>query len=749
MKKYLALILLVPCVSSARFEDITQQAGINYVGETFGASWGDFNGDGYADIWVSNHANPPRLYLNNTDGTFTDIAAAVWPGNLGDTHGASWVDIDNDGDQDLLELVGGAGSNHLFINESGLFSERASNFGLNSPGARSRSPAFVDWNRDGRLDAVLTHALGSEPQPLLLTNLGSTFSDAATVTGIGEHATYSAYIDDLSEDDITDIILSTGNPNAGPIYSTSTTPFINIVDTLAISGFQKRFGCSDTVIADFNGDLRNDIFSSCGGGGREVVIRNDSLVEMRLSSVANETAVEFYTDAIFKVSVFPLFAFTPNEHLKVGANGVVPNIDSHPELGWRSFSFFLDPHDPIVHGEAEHIAGEDLGLFISFDPNTSVWRLALSAPMNRQLGVVVSSVSGTFDDVSADGFNATPAASWPYYQIRTDDGFEDRRSESGLGMPLACPSAVGGDYDNDMDVDIYLVCSRTITNLSNVLLINDGNGNFAMEPDAGGASGSTLGSGDSVITADFDRDGYLDLFVTNGEGGSPFNKGPHQLFKNVPNGNNWLQVDLVGATSNRDAIGARVTITTPEKMQTRTQNGGFHRRSQNDKRLHFGLAQNYLVTELEVHWPSGHTDTFFDIPANRIITINEGQNPDQDGDGVLDIADNCIAIQNTEQDNLDNDEYGDNCDEDIDGDGLPNTYEDSVGLNAVDATDASIDTDGDGFSNIKEFLAGTDLNDKNDFPAPLQKVRIPTWSLLLLFFSSIYLSIRGKLVYPP
>ena len=64
--------------------------------------------------------------------------------------------------------------------------------------------------------------------------------------------------------------------------------------------------------------------------------------------------------------------------------------------------------------------------------------------------------------------------------------------------------------------------------------------------------------------ADYDRDGYLDLFVTNGRGAYPFNEGPDQLFRNIGSGNNWLQIDLKGTISNRDGIGARLFATTPD-----------------------------------------------------------------------------------------------------------------------------------------------------------------------------------------
>jgi len=697
--------------SQAAFQEMTIPAQLERWGQTYGASWGDYNGDGFPDVWIGNHADTPSLFLNKGDGTFIDIVNSVWPGNLGDTHGASWIDFDNDGDQDLLEVVGGTMSNHLFVNEGGIFFERAADYGIDSPGARSRSSTWIDWNRDGFLDVLLSHALGADSKPYIFTNTGSFFFDAASDTGIGEHDTDTTYIADISEDNVPDIILSSGNPNSGPIYDTTTLPFADLVSTLNIPGTQNLIGCSDSVIADFNGDLRNDIFSVCGGGGREVVQRNDYLLEMKIASVSNETAVEFHSAAPLTISIFPNFVFEPVDHLRVGSNSIVPVIVPHPELGWRSFSFDLDPQDSSIYGTPVHIPGTDLGFYVSFDDTSAVWRLALSTPAGAQLSIVING-TGTIDNVTTDGFSPTPPVYWPLFNVRAAGGFEDRRIQSGLGLPLPCPSAAGGDFDNDMDVDIYLVCSRTISNLPNKLFLNDGNGNFVLESNAGGASGSLAGSGDAVVTADYDRDGYLDLLVTNGGGGAPFYNGPNQLFRNMPNGNKWLEIDLVGSTSNRDAIGAIVVLHVAGISQMRTQDGGFHRRSQNHKRLHFGLAQNSMVSEVEVRWPSGKVDTFFNIPANRIITINESGNPDLDGDGVLDIADNCINDENPVQENIDFDEYGDACDAfpldpnetiDSDGDGVGDNT-DKFPLDPVE----SIDSDNDGVGNV------ADLDDDND-----------------------------------
>ena len=127
-------------------------------------------------------------------------------------------------------------------------------------------------------------------------------------------------------------------------------------------------------------------------------------------------------------------------------------------------------------------------------------------------------------------------------------------------------------------------------------------GTFQVVPNAGGAVGpvgiaaaSGAGTADSVVSADYNLDGFLDLFVTNGFNLRPLGfGGPNKLFRNQGNGNRWVQVDLVGRQSDRGAVGARVYAMTPGLTQMRVQDGSYHRWSQDMPRAHFGLAARIL-----------------------------------------------------------------------------------------------------------------------------------------------------------
>ena len=212
--------------------------------------------------------------------------------------------------------------------------------------------------------------------------------------------------------------------------------------------------------------------------------------------------------------------------------------------------------------------------------------------------------------------------------LNTKNGFIDSTILSGFDVPTACSSVVSGDFDNDMDLDIYSLCSLNFSNLPNKLFENNGDGTFNEISNAGGAEGTNLGVGDSVITADFDNDGFLDIFLTNGYGPGPYSdNGISQLFRNLGNNNHWIEIDLIGTRSNHDGIGSRVLVKTGDVTQLREQDAGMHHRSQNYMRMHFGLEQNSVIDSIVIFWPSGLVQEIKQESTNQILKIVEPSTP--------------------------------------------------------------------------------------------------------------------------
>ena len=118
--------------------------------------------------------------------------------------------------------------------------------------------------------------------------------------------------------------------------------------------------------------------------------------------------------------------------------------------------------------------------------------------------------------------------------------------------------------------------------------------------------------------ADLNNDGFMDIVVTS------LNQKPRILMNSADNGNHWLLLQLTGHKSNRDAIGAKVKITTPSGRTLYnhvTVSVGFM--SSSDRRVHFGLGRETRVASIEVRWPCGVVQTMADVGADRILQVDE------------------------------------------------------------------------------------------------------------------------------
>ncbi len=124
--------------------------------------------------------------------------------------------------------------------------------------------------------------------------------------------------------------------------------------------------------------------------------------------------------------------------------------------------------------------------------------------------------------------------------------------------------------------------------------------------------------GRGIGVGDFDNDGRLDFYQTNVDQ-------PSLFYRNVSTGTgHWIELKLIGITSNRDAIGARVTLKAGSKSMIREVDGGNGYASQSTQRLHFGLGAEVTISSLQIRWPSGLVERVT-VPIDRVSTVREGE----------------------------------------------------------------------------------------------------------------------------
>jgi hypothetical protein len=646
----LVLLFFIPASASGeiRFEDISQRAGVFNRSPTAASAWGDFNNDGWPDLWVSNHlGKPPSLYLNRKDGTFINITEKVLSDYADvDFHGAAWADFDNDGDQDLIVLTGGGGGrgrapNFFFVNEDGQLINKAKDLGLDYLLGRGRTPLWIDADRDGKLDVLMMNHPRAEAPSAIFLQTPKGFVERSQELGfrnlppsrienilarmkrlmkfrwpdlrtkaISTFTNEFAQLADISGKNQLDLVAYMQHSR---MFSVNDARFHEITNDIV---FPNVSFVQDAALEDFNGDGQIDWYLARGRLSQDVTQTSTSSFQGELrGSPKDAKAVRFRTEGEVTFGIYR-FWMDPTE----------PDRETKPQvfIGSKRLELTdptikISPDNPTVREPAPSVTAIGESIFIEFDQKSKVWTFKSSV---RRIGFVITSTKSV-DAIQPEGFETSKGYLPNVLMIRDEDGFAPRRLEP-TNASSACVSVAAGDFDNDGDVDLYLVFTEPTKNAPNMLLENDGNGNFVEVPKAGGAEGSSRGRGNQVATADFDRDGFLDLFVTNGDGISPFaDEGPHQLFRNLGNANNWIEIDLEGVVSNRDGIGAKVILNTGGKVQVRQQDGGMHSSSQDHARIHFGLGAQKKVDALTIFWPSGAVQHLKDIQANQILVVRE------------------------------------------------------------------------------------------------------------------------------
>lgn len=284
------------------------------------------------------------------------------------------------------------------------------------------------------------------------------------------------------------------------------------------------------------------------------------------------------------------------------------------------------------------VANDGLEVYLYHNEHNGTFKeVALTSGIARSAnGNTMAAMCISLGDYDNDGLLDLYISDWQgsgdHLWHNDGDGFlEEVTDRAGLSAPTARFLSFGGgffDYDNDGRLDLFIAnghvyqgVERTSPNIHykqiNSLFHNEGNGKFAEMTASAGKGFSVPHLGRGVAFADFDNDGFVDILVANN--GDP----PLLLHNSGGSGNHFVNLQLVGTKTNRDALGARIQLKAGELSQIREIAGGGSYLSQSDLRANFGLGARKRIDKIEISWPSGRRQTFVDVEGDRFYVVEE------------------------------------------------------------------------------------------------------------------------------
>ncbi len=252
-----------------------------------------------------------------------------------------------------------------------------------------------------------------------------------------------------------------------------------------------------------------------------------------------------------------------------------------------------------------------------------------------EAGKALSGMGADARDIDDDGkpdifHTALSSETMPVFRNQGNNSFVEITARAGVSS--ASLSRAGwanaiADFNNDGRKDLFVAGGDVMdptgefkekVRQTNLVLANLGNFRFVDATAGAGPEFSTKrATHRGGAFGDIDNDGRLDAVVTALDEGV-------ELWRNVsPAPNRWLTIRTVGTRSNRDGIGAEITVTTPSGVRHNHVNNAVGYSGASDLRVHFGLGKDETVTKLEVRWPSGIRQLLENVPTNQVLTLKE------------------------------------------------------------------------------------------------------------------------------
>lgn len=495
---------------------------------------------------------------------------------------------------------------------------------LNSSGIKKqgnfRGAAWTDFNNDGYLDLLL---VGGEVR-LYKSKGNGTFTDV-TINAFGEipKGFISGFFADYDNDGCKDLFLVSYGPEISSrlYHNNCKGKFTDITKESGIKNY--NYGGFGAAWGDFDNDGYLDIYIANGGNYSRTKDRKIKDYIYQLNYLYHNNGNGTFTEVSEKAGV------SGKTNCRFPIKGDVPK-------NW-SYKFSLQPiwFDYDNDGKLDLFIATDGGISPLYKNNgngtfTEVTKDAGLCKGGTNMGVTV----GDFDNDGNMDIYVTNVGSNYLWHNNGNGTFSEEGGEKGVTDPRTIGWGAGFfDFNNDGFLDLYSVNGSVFNRLDlhipndpdvgkitlDKLYRNSGKGTFLEESKNNGISGNYEKS--AVGFGDYNNDGFVDLIVLPSY--SSINDSRIKLYKNQRNSNHWITLKLKGVKSNKDGIGARITLRSGEKTQLREVIAGSSFISANSLWQTIGLEKSSTVESIEINWPSGIKQILKNVKSDQNLTIIE------------------------------------------------------------------------------------------------------------------------------